>query len=70
MEDAWYSRDYAWSLEFAGDVLELIIGEYVSEEEGGELLDAWITGFREDQAGFKEKLGEWTAARFIVTLKF
>lgn len=64
MEDAWYSRDYAWSLELAVD------GERVSEEEGGELLDAWITGFREDQAGFKEKLGEWTAVRFIVTLKF
>ncbi|MCK4232686.1 hypothetical protein KAX06_00070 [candidate division WOR-3 bacterium] len=60
----WYCRSYDWSLELAGD------GERVSEEEGGELLDAWITGFREDQAGFKEKLGEWTAARFIVTLKF
>lgn len=47
----------------AFELLELIIGERVSEEEGGELLDAWIAEFREDPAGFKEKLGEWTALR-------
>jgi hypothetical protein len=69
-QDAYTAEVATYTFEFAGDVLELIIGERVSEEEGGELLDAWITGFREDQAGFKEKLGEWTAARFIVTLRF
>jgi hypothetical protein len=47
----------------AFEVLELIIGERVSEEEGGELVDAWIAEFREDPAGFKEKLGQWTAVR-------
>jgi hypothetical protein len=47
----------------AFELLELIIGKRVSEEEGGELLDAWIAEFQEDPAGFKEKLGEWTAVR-------
>lgn len=47
----------------AFELLELIIGMRVSEEEAGELLDTWIAEFREDPAGFKEKLGEWTAVR-------
>jgi hypothetical protein len=47
----------------AFELLELIIGKRVSEEEGGELLDAWIAEFQKDPAGFKEKLGEWTAVR-------
>jgi hypothetical protein len=47
----------------AFELLELIIGRRVSEEEAGELLDAWIAEFQKDPAGFKEKLGEWTAVR-------
>lgn len=45
------------------EVLELIVGGSVSEEEGEGLLDAWIAEFNENPAGFEEELGDLVAVR-------
>lgn len=49
--------------ELAFEVLHFIIGEALSEEEGSQLVDAWIAEFKAAPAEFKARIGSFASAR-------